>query len=250
MSRGGIAVVRLRGATVVAVILTLALSACARADPTRPRSTQAGAGYRTVVSDRFSGPTGPLSTAPTGQRWRWIHDVWWVGTTHRASAHRHARSVYGYAVLNTKVSNRYTVQADVTLSPTPLRAAPGLVANFVDRKNYLFAKVEVTAAHPHSFLALGDQRRGVVHSTLCRRSHLGMVNGGTYRLSLKRAGSVVTAAVRTTGGVSLGSCSITLSTAQRNAFGRGTRFGMRVKIVRDEDDGRSRWDNFMVRTHP
>jgi hypothetical protein len=249
MSRGGIAIVRSSGAA-AAVILALILSACARAEPARPSASTAGSGYRMVVSDRFSGPQGPLGTAPTGQSWRWIHDVWWVGTSHRAAAHRHASSVYGYAVLNTKVSNRYTVQADVTLSPTPLRAAPGLVGNFVDRKNYLFAKVEVTAAHPHSFLALGDQRRGVVHSTLCRRSHLGMVNGGTYHLSLKRAGSVATATVRTIGGARLGSCSITLSIAQRNAFGRGTRFGMRVKIVGDEDDGRSRWDNFLVRTHP
>jgi hypothetical protein len=202
--------------------------------------------YRTLVSDHFDRGSSALGTADTGQSWRSINDVWSV-VSHRAAARVTPVSVYGYAVVNTKVSTGYVVGTDVTLSPTPLRAAPGIVANFVDRKNYLFAKVEVTVAHPHSFLALGDQRGGVVHSTLCERSHLGMVNGGTYRLSLKRNGFTATATVATETGVTLGSCSIVLSPTQRAAYGRGTRFGLRVKIVSDEDDGRSRWDNFLVR---
>jgi hypothetical protein len=233
---------------VVAALCVLAAS-CAPRPATSAAGTAAGTGFRTVVSDRFSRPPGPLRRAGTGQAWHSIHAVWSV-INHRAAARLTGGSVYAYSVLDTNVWDHYTVQADVRLSPTPLRAAPGILANYVDRKNYLFAKVEVTVAHPQSFLALGDQRRGTVHSTLCRRSHLGMVNGGTYHLAMKRSGKLVTATVSTTGGARLGSCSIRLTARQRSAFGRGRGFGLRVKIVSDEDDGRSRWDNFLVRTHP
>ena len=235
-------------AAAVVAICALVASCAARATAATSGSN-VGSGFRTVVADRFARAPGPLRRAGTGQAWRSINSVWSV-VDQRAAARLSRGPVYAYSVVNTKVWDRYTVQADVRLSPTPLRAAPGILANFVDKKNYLFAKVEVTVAHPHSFLALGDQRRGVVHSTLCRRSHLGMVNGGTYHLSLKRSGTLVTAAVSTIGGVRLGSCSIRLTSGQRRAFGGGTRFGLRVKIVSDEDDGRSRWDNFLVRTHP
>ena len=229
-------------ASVVLAVLLPAVPATADPHPSYPSTV-----FRTVVADHFDRSSGPLGVAATGQTWRRINDLWSVTTAHRAAAHVTPVSRFGYAVVNTRVSKNYVVGADVTLSPTPLRAAPGIVANFVDRKNYLFAKVEVTVAHPYSFLALGDQRAGVVHSTLCRDSHLGMVNGGTYRLSLRRKGYTAIAVVATMTGQRLGSCSVVLSPTQRAAYGSGTRFGLRVKIVSDEDDGRSRWDNFLVR---
>lgn len=198
-----------------------------------------------VARDSFDRPDGPIGTADVGGGWTEIHDSWSV-RDRQARAAKASSSSYGYATLLTGVSDGYVVEADVTLSPTFQRAAPGLLANYADNENYLFTKVEVTEAHPDGFIAVGDQLEGVVRSTLCQKSHLGLQNGGTYHLSLRRSGKDVQGTVEAEDGTELGTCAITLDAEQLRAYGVATNFGLRVKIVSDEDDGRSRWDEFRV----
>ena len=87
-------------------------------------------------------------------------------------------------------------------------------------------------------------------STLCKVERLGLVNGVAYRLSVTRAGDIVTGSVTSLeDGSVIGSCSAMLSSVASSAFGAGTGQGLRVKIKDDEDDGGSRWDNFAVFTN-
>ena len=239
-------------ATILSVAAVVATGSCTDERP-EPRPTAAPSPSTAsplptqgvVARDTFDRPDGPIGTADVGGGWTEIHDSWSV-RDHQARAAKASSSSYGYATLVTGVSDGYLVEADVTLSPTFERAAPGLLANYADNENYLFTKVEVTEAHPDGFIAVGDQLQGVVRSTLCQKSHLGLKNGGTYHLSLRRAGEDVQGTVETADGTELGTCAITLDAEQLSAYGEATAFGLRIKIVGDEDDGRSRWDDFTV----
>lgn len=234
-------------------ILAVLLAGSCTDEPTEPRPTAASSPppasplptQGVVARDTFDRSDGPIGTADVGGGWTEIHDSWSV-RDHQARAAKASSSSYGYATLVTGVSDGYVVEADVTLSPTFQRAAPGLLANYADNENYLFTKVEVTEAHPDGFIAVGDQLEGVVRSTLCQKSHLGLKNGETYHLSLRRDGKDVQGTVESEDGTELGTCAITLDAEQLSAYGDATAFGLRVKIVGDEDDGRSRWDDFTV----
>ena len=234
-------------------ILALVLAGSCTDEPLEPPPTAASSPppasplptQGVVARDTFDRPDGPIGTADVGGGWTEIHDSWSV-RDHQARAAKASESSYGYATLVTGVSDGYVVEADVTLSPTFQRAAPGLLANYADDENYLFTKVEVTEGHPDGFIAVGDQLEGVVRSTLCQKSHLGLENGETYHLSLRRSGTDVQATVESEDGTELGTCAITLDAEQLGAYGEATAFGLRVKIVGDEDDGRSRWDEFTV----
>ncbi len=68
------------------------------------------------------------------------------------------------------------------------------------------------------------------------------MNGVAYRLSVTRAGDIVTGSVASLAdGSVIGSCSAMLYAEALSAFGAGTGQGLRVKIKDDEDDGGSRW---------
>ena len=124
------------------------------------------------------------------------------------------------------------------------------LTNWVDNKNNMVTKLEVTPGHPGGMLAVGDQINGQIHSTLCKVERLGLVNGVAYRLSVTRTGDIVTGSVTSLAdGSVIASCSAMLSAEALSAFGAGTGQGLRVKIKDDEDDGGSRWDNFAVFTN-
>jgi hypothetical protein len=199
-----------------------------------------------VAWDSFS--DGEAGISDSGGVWTQVNHSWSVQDGQAVATADRTR--IGYAVMATPVSDAFTVQADITLSPTDLRAAPALVTNWMDNKNNMVTKLEVTPGHPGGMLAVGDQINGQIHSTLCKVERLGLVNGVTYRLSVTRTGDVVTGSVTSLADGSLiGSCSAALSSEAMTAFGAGTGQGLRVKIKDDEDDGGSRWDNFAVFTN-
>ncbi len=196
-----------------------------------------------VAWDSFS--DGEAAIADSGAVWTQVNHSWSVQDGQAVAEAGRLR--IGYSVMATPVSDAFTVQADVTLSPTYDRAAPALVTNWVDNKNNMVTKLEVTPGHPGGMLAVGDQIDGQIHSTLCKVDRLGLTNGATYRLAVTRSGDVVTGSVSSLeDGSLIGSCSVSLSTEALTAFGAGTGQGLRVKIKDDEDDGGSRWDNFAV----
>ena len=198
-----------------------------------------------VAWDSFS--DGEAAVADSGAVWTQVNHSWSVQDGQALAAAGRLR--IGYSVMATPVSDAFTVQADITLSPTYDRAAPALVTNWVDNKNNMVTKLEVTPGHPGGMLAVGDQIDGQIHSTLCKVDRLGLTNGATYRLAVTRSGDVVTGSVSSLeDGSLIGSCSADLSTEALTAFGAGSGQGLRVKIKDDEDDGGSRWDNFAVFT--
>lgn len=208
-------------------------------------ATTASAG-ELVAWDSFS--DGEATISDSGGEWIQVNHSWSVQDGQAVATADRTR--IGYAVMATPVSDAFTVQADITLSPTDLRAAPALVTNWVDNKNNMVTKLEVTPGHPGGMLAVGDQIDGRIHSTLCKVERLGLVNGASYRLSVTRSGDIVTGSVTSLAdGSVIGSCSAVLSAEAMTAFGAGTGQGLRVKIKDDEDDGGSRWDDFAVFTN-
>ncbi len=152
------------------------------------------------------------------------------------------------ATVDTGQTGGITVGSDITLSPTPFRANIGLVALFVDRQNFLTCKIEVTEGNPDGLLAIGEQLGGDTHSLLADRSHIGLRNGQTYRLELKIPSALSRRPVRcaVSGPGVATAASFRLSPARLTAYGDGTSQGLRIKIYDDEDDGGSRWDDFLV----
>ena len=209
-------------------------------------SVTAASAAELVAWDSFS--DGEAAVADSGGTWAQVNHTWSVQDGQAVATAGRLR--IGYAVMATPVSDGFTVQADITTSPTYDRAAPALVTNWVDNKNNMVTKLEVTPGHPGGMLAVGDQIDGQIHSTLCKVDRLGLTNGVTYRLSVTRTGDIVTGSVTSlSDGFLIGSCSAVLSSEALTAYGAGTGQGLRVKIKDDEDDGGSRWDNFAVFTN-
>ncbi len=142
------------------------------------------------------------------------------------------------------------ISADITLSPTPFRANVGLIGLFEDRMNHLTCKLEVSEGHPEGLLAIGEERNGETTSLLAERDGVGLKNGRTYHLTLTIPRFPIGKPVRcdvSGGGIEPVALSLRLTAARLAAYGEGTGQGLRIKIFDDEDDGRSSWDNFLVR---
>jgi hypothetical protein len=177
-----------------------------------------GLGHRGGVGDDgIRSRTGGLgfvlgreaAVADSGAVWTQVNHSWSVQDGQAVATAGRLR--IGYSVMATPVSDAFTVQADITLSPTYDRAAPALVTNWVDNKNNMVTKLEVTPGHPGGMLAVGDQIDGQIHSTLCKVDRLGLTNGATYRLAVTRSGDVVTGSVSSLeDGSLIGSCSANL----------------------------------------
>ena len=100
--------------------------------------------------DTFDGEPGPIKRAPSGQMW----EAWGALfcptclpslTTDgfRASIASGADNIQvWFATLDTDHTTGITVSADITMSPTPLRANVGLVALFVNPGNHLSCRSE------------------------------------------------------------------------------------------------------------
>jgi hypothetical protein len=138
----------------------------------------------------------------------------------------------------------------IALSPTPERANVGVVALFADRMNHLTCKLEVSEGHPDGLLAIGEERDGRTTSLLASRTGLGVRNGETYQLVLTIPRDPVSSPVRCRvrgPDIERQGVALVLDAESLAAFGAGTRQGLRIKIFDDEDDGRSAWEDFLVR---
>jgi hypothetical protein len=155
------------------------------------------------------------------------------------------------ATLDTGAAKGIRIIADITMSPTPLRANVGLIALFENLENHLTCKIEVSEGHPDGLLTIGDQRRNVSTSLLAPLEHLGLENGATYHLELTLPRSLSNQPVlcRVSGSeIPPTAVSYQLTDPMIMAYGRGTSQGLRIKIYDDEDDGGSTWNSFEVRS--
>jgi hypothetical protein len=142
------------------------------------------------------------------------------------------------------VSNNYKVEADLGLSPTPLRANAGLVANYVGHNDQLYCKVEITAEHKGGFMSIGHILGGVANSLLAYQTKVGVQNGGTYHMTFTRARRHVRCTVSGGGLAASSTVAYTLPRAEARSLRNGTSAGLRARWDPDEDDGLSTWDNF------
>jgi hypothetical protein len=94
-----------------------------------------------------------------------------------------------YSYVDQDQDGDYTLTSLVCLSPTENRAALGIMGNWYDDDNQLWAKVETTKQWPNGKLIMGTQEdvtfsgntptygAGVIHSTRCGVDSLGLSNG-------------------------------------------------------------------------
>lgn len=208
--------------------------------------------------DNFDGEPGTIKRASSGQVW----EAWgalfcptclpsFTTDGSRASIASGADNIQvWFATLDTDHTTGITVSADITMSPTPLRANVGLVALFVNPGNHLSCKIEISALRPEGLLTIGDQRHDISTSRLAPLQHRGFENGRTYHLVLSVPSSPADELVRcevSGEGIETAAVEYQLTTPKLAAYGNGSMQGLRLHIASDEDDGNSTWDNFEVR---
>lgn len=261
---GGVSFRALRS-TAIAAILVVGGIACAgdpsvsaTHTPTRSTTASCASGERACLAwDDFDRSPGPVVDAPSGQAWEtWtifyptFHPVF---TTDGSRASMAPGADHGQVWLATIDSGRATgirVSADINMSPTPFRANVGLLALFKDARNHLSCKIEVSALHPQGLITFGDQLNDVSGYRLAPLQHIGLENGHTYHLELTVPDDPSTDPVRcdvSGGGIEPVSVELHLNDDELAAYGEGTKQGLRIHIIDDEDDGGSTWDNFEVR---
>ena len=99
-----------------------------------------------------------------------------------------------YSYVDQDQDGDYTLTSLIHLSPTTQRAAPGIMGNWYDDDNQIWAKVEVTQQWSNGKLIVGTQEdvtlpgptygAGVIHSTRCSQGSLGLANGDWIWLQL------------------------------------------------------------------
>ena len=188
------------------------------------------------VSDSFNRPDGPIGAAWTEYNGTWVIRNQAAVVTAAGHISEATRSI--------GASNNYKVEADITLSPTPLRANAGLVANYVNHNNQLYCKVEITAEHRGGFMSIGHILGGVANSLLVYKTKVGVANGGTYHMTFTRSARRVRCTVSGGGLASSSSVTYNLPRSEATALRRGRAAGLRARWDPDENDGLSRWDNF------
>ena len=210
----------------------------------------ANARIRTVIRDPFNG------TAPElGRRWHDIDGDWRRG-------HGSARIVEGSVSARTNVAysvrkmrsaygkRGMAITSKVRLSPGWSNI--GIVGPLRDVGNHLFCKVERTKPHPQGFLAIGRRLNGHKPEILVHENQIGVAAGQRYFLKATRKGANTTCSI-SQNGTHLAEITYTMRRADRASFGSGRKVGIRIRLVargtrRDEDDGRSRFERFTVRT--
>ena len=197
------------------------------------------------VWDSFDRADGSLGTTATGQPWSVLSSTWGVRGGKASVLSTRYRDTLAYAIVNTGIASGSSVSADIRLSPTFQRANGGLTILFANGSNNIFCKIEVTHGNPRGLMSIGRILSGRTSSLLASIRNTGFVNGGTYHVSCKRAGDVVTMTV-SGGGIGPLSVSYALTSADRAAFGWATSAGLRSHVFTDEDDRRTTFDNFAV----
>lgn len=226
-------------------VLLMAMTTSSGAAIRSPAGEGSGAG--SVVSDRFNRhDAGTLGDSDSGQPWEYANGTWSVDA---ATAVFNADGSVAEAIVDSDLSDGFKAEADITLSPKPLRANAGLTILHRDHANHIFCKVEVTEGHPKGLISIGKYVDGRGRSLLGPPSYedgLGLRNGPTYHGICKRQGDRIS--WRISGGDldTPHRVHYTLSTEDIAAFGDATAHGLRARVAWDEDDGGTRWDNFDV----
>lgn len=185
--------------------------------------------------DGFDRPSGPM-TSP------WTNTNGWLVENGQV---RLTLNGFAETVVDMGVSDHYRVSANITLSPN--RANAGLTVQWRNATNHIFCKIEVTPGNPTGLMSIGHRLNGKIVSLLKSAKGFGLKKGGTYLLTVTKAGQVITSSVSGAGiAGGMKTISYTLTAAETAAFGAATGAGLRGKNLYDEDDGQSRYDNFLV----
>jgi hypothetical protein len=199
------------------------------------------------ASDNFNRSDGPIGTATSGQAWVQANGTWVVKSG--AAMVTNAGHI-SEATVPTGLSDKYKVAADITLSPTPLRANAGLAAQYKDHADGLFCKTEVTAGHKGGFMSIGKILNGAGNSLLAYKTKVGVKNGGTYHMEFSKSGTTLTCTVSGGGLASPSTITYKLTKSENHALRGAMAAGLRARWDVDEDDGLSKWDNFSVTATP
>jgi hypothetical protein len=191
-------------------------------------------GRRSIFLDSFGRADGALGTP-----WVATASTWGVRSGRAQLLSGTYASTTATATVNVGTTN-VTVAADITLSSTPRRANAGITPGFVDYRNNLYCKIEVSPVNPNGLMSIGRRVNGTTTSRLVYAGNTGFVNGGTYHVVCVRSGSTIrmTVGART--------ITYTMTSSDLAVFGSTTKVGLRSHLAADEDDGGSRYDNFQV----
>ena len=210
----------------------------------------ASARVRTVIREPFNGTAPELP-----RRWHDIDGDWRrvKGSARIVEESVSARTNVAYSVRRMRSSYGKRGMAITT----KIRLSPGLsnvgvVGPLRDAGNHLFCKVERTKPHPDGFLAIGRRLHGHKPEILEHGNQIGLLAGQRYILKATRRGANTTCSISQKG-TRLALLTYTMRAADRSAFGSGRKVGIRMRLVargtrRDEDDGRSKFERFTVRT--
>lgn len=232
---------RLLPTLVLLMVMTASSAATVRS------SAQEGSAEAASVVDTFNRrDAAVLGEADSGQPWEYSNGTWSVDAD--AAVFNTDGSV-AEAIVDSHLSDEFKAEADITLSPEPLRANAGLTILHRDHANHIFCKVEITEGHPEGFISIGKYVDGRGRSLLgpgASQDGLGLVNGGTYHGICKRRADRISWRIAGGGLETPERVHYDLSAEDIAAFGDATSHGLRARVAWDEDDGGTRWDNFDV----
>jgi hypothetical protein len=199
-----------------------------------------------LAADGFDRPDGPLGTAETGQPWTTDTVSVWAVESELARIIEGRDPGKTATAVDVGVSDRIKIEADITLSPTRNRANVGLSYHYGTPTMHMWAKLEVSPGHPGGLITIGRQDPTGTMSLLASARGVGLVNGETYHAGVELDGPNVRFTV--SGGELTAPVTVTysLTRAEQLVYMTTTAAGLRIRTVSDEDDGRSRWDNFTV----
>jgi hypothetical protein len=198
-----------------------------------------------IVGDKFNG----TALRPA---WRQVNATWRVGN---GVARVNAKSVdpitnVGYAVINMKGTHKsgLRIQSQVRLSPG--KSNVGIVGPYKNVENHLFCRVEITPAHPLGMVVVGHRLKGGEPTVSKYKVGLKLMPGQVYKLVTERHRKLITCALWRQN-MNITTIRYKLSPAELAAFGGAKKAGLRIRLVargnrRDEDDGRSKFQDFRV----
>ncbi len=208
-------------------------------------SMMSAASAKTLINDPFNG-TGPL-----GPPWKHVNATWRhaSGSVMVDIASINPVTNVGYATrqLHGKKIRDITIQSRIKLSPGYSNV--GVVGPYANVENHLFCKVELSKAHRMGFLAIGRRLKGSAPTVRVFQKNLNLTAGTKYRLNLVRARRNITCSL-TKGATTLTTINYHMTKQDVKAYGSGRKVGIRIRLKghggEGEDDGRSRFNNFIV----
>jgi hypothetical protein len=231
----------------------LAVAACGEDAP--PQATVASVAPSAVVcSDTFDRGSDLWALGQSDQQdtWRAVEGRWGIDALEAAVTldPDEVAPEVPLALLGCETSGDLRIDADITLSPTALRANAGLAFRAQSGRSYLWIKVQRTKTYPEGAIAIAKTEDGETVPRLEQLDAVGLENGRTYHVVVLLRGDEVQLQVS---GGTLGEpavVSYTLTAEEALRFDGGL-VGLRSRMDPSdvtEDDGGSRWDDLVVST--